>query len=61
MTSRQERTLLAKSLRGAVRDAGRLGFSASPLNRRAVSECSRELTELAKRLEDDRPVALDDA
>jgi hypothetical protein len=56
LTSPRTRTRLAGSLQGAVRDAERIGISASPLNRRAVSECSRELTELAERLEDDRPV-----
>jgi hypothetical protein len=58
LTSSRERTLLAKSLLGAVRDAGRRGFGASPLNRRAVAEYADELTELAARLSDlDRPVA----
>ena len=58
LTSRRERTLLAKSLRGAVRDAGHPGFAATPLSRHAVVESADELTELADRLSDlDRPVA----
>lgn len=52
LTSQRERTLLAKSLRGAVRDAGHPGFSASPLSRRAVVASADELTELADRLSD---------
>ena len=52
LTSERERMRLAGSLRGAVRDAERIGISASPLNRRAVSECARELTALADRLAD---------
>jgi hypothetical protein len=58
LTSFHERTRIAKSLLGAVRDAGHPGISASPLSRRAVVECADELTELAQRLSDlDRPVA----
>ena len=58
LTSRRERTLLAKSLRGAVRDAEHPAFAATPLSRHAVVESADELTELADRLSDlDRPVA----
>ena len=58
LTSERERIRLAGSLRGAVRDAEHVGISASPLNRRAVSECDKELTALADRLADlDRGVA----
>lgn len=58
LTSPRERTRLAKSLLGAIRDAGRPGLSASPLNRRAIVSCADELTELARLLSDlDRPVA----
>jgi hypothetical protein len=58
LTSSDERTRIAKSLLGAVRDAARPGISASPLSRRVVAECADELTELAQRLSDlDRPVA----
>jgi hypothetical protein len=52
LTSERERVRLADSLHGAVRDAERIGFSASPLNRRAVSESAAELTSLADRLAD---------
>jgi hypothetical protein len=58
LTSVRERTRIAKSLLGAVRDARRPGISASPLSRRAIVECADELTELAERLLDlDQPVA----
>jgi hypothetical protein len=58
LTSFRERTRIAKSLLGAVRDARRTGISASPLSRRAIVECADELTELAERFADlDRPVA----
>ena len=52
LTSERERMRLAGSLRGAVRDSEHVGLSASPLNRRAVSECAPELTALADRLAD---------
>jgi hypothetical protein len=58
LTSFRERTRIAKSLLGAVRDARRTGISASPLSRRAVVECADELTELAERFANlDLPVA----
>jgi hypothetical protein len=58
LTSVRERTRIAKSLLGAVREVGHPGISASPLNRRAVVECADELTELAERFADlDQPVA----
>lgn len=57
LTSPRERTRLAKSLLGAVRDARRPGLSAIPLDRRAVADRADELAELAGRLADlDRPV-----
>ncbi len=52
LTSERERMRLAGSLRGAIRDAERIGISASPLNRRAISESAAELTALADRLAD---------
>lgn len=58
LTSIRERTRIAKSLLGAVRDARRPGISASPLSRHAIVECADELTELAERFSDlDQPVA----
>jgi hypothetical protein len=58
LTTPRERRLVARSLRGAVQDAGRIGLSASPLNRRALAECADEIVALAERLSDlDRAVA----
>jgi hypothetical protein len=57
LTSARRRLGLARSLRGAVRDSGRVGISASPLDRRAVAGAADELNDLAALLEDvSRPV-----
>jgi len=59
LTSRRERRLLARSLRGAVSDLspGRLA-GASPINRIALRPHARLLTALAERVADpERPVA----
>jgi hypothetical protein len=54
LTSARHRLTLARSLRGAVRDAQRPGISASPLNRRAALAAAAELNDVASLLEDVR-------
>lgn len=54
---RSNRLDLARSLRRVIRDAdARYLPNASPINRPAIRAESRKLLEIARRLEDDRPV-----